>query len=44
MEGRRKMNGLTIFLALLKTIGILGLWLLAAAFLFMLLILFVPVR
>lgn len=38
------MNGLTIFLALLKTIGILGLWLLAAAFLFLLLILFVPVR
>ena len=38
------MSGFTIFLALLKTIGILGLWLLAAAFLFLFLILFVPVR
>lgn len=38
------MSGFTIFLALLRTIGILGLWLLAAAFLFLLLILFVPVR
>ena len=38
------MSGFTIFLALLRTIGILGLWLLVAAFLFLLLILFVPVR